>query len=81
MFNPSVTQQLIEARVEQLHRSARADGRKQFDRPVAGTLPHRVASSIVRAIEAARSAGDAAATIRGFEFAGHGSTTSWSRRS
>jgi hypothetical protein len=81
MFNPSVTHQLVEARVEQIHRAARNDGREQVDRTVAGALANRIARSVARAFEAAHSAGDAAAGIRGFEFAGHGSITTWSRRS
>ena len=81
MFNPSITRQLVEARVEQIHRGARNDGRNDVDRPVAGALANRVARSVARAFEAARSAGDTAAAIRGFEFAGHGSTTTWSPRS
>jgi hypothetical protein len=78
MFNPSLSQLLVEARVEQIHRAARNDGRNQIDRPAAGALASRVARAIARAFDAGRSAGDAAGTIRGLEFAGHGSTTTWS---
>jgi hypothetical protein len=74
MFNPSFTNLLVQARVEQLHQAARNNGRGR-------SIATRVARSVGRTFDAARSAAGDAVAIRGVEFAGHGSTTAWSPRS
>lgn len=81
MFNPSVSQLLVQARVEDIHRAARSDGprRRLTGTPSrAGTLASRFHPAIARVFDAGRrGAGDALA-VPGFELVGDSSSATWS---
>lgn len=75
MLSYSLTNQLVQARVEDLHRAARNDGRSrrlsgtagEIDRSRAGAVTNCVTRAIVRLFDGGRPAGDDAAAIPGFE--------------
>jgi len=88
MLNPSVTQLLVQPRVEEIHRAARNDGHSrrlsatagEIDGSPAAALAGGVARAITRAFDGARSPDDEAAATYGFELLGHSSSATWSRR-
>ena len=84
MFNPSLSQLLVEARVEQIHRAARNDGRgrraqrrRQVDRSPRARAS-RVTRAVARAFDGGRSASDDAAGVHGFESSAMARATTWS---
>ena len=87
MLHPSLTNLLVEARVETLHRAARnyscsrrvSGTTREINRSPAGAVASRITRAIARVFDGGRSAGDEAAAIHAV--VGHGSTVTWSPRS
>ena len=88
MLSSSLTNLLVEARVQDLHRAMRNDRRGRRLSPTAGevelsptaALATRVTRAVTGVFNGARSADDNAAAIHGFELVGHGSAATWSGR-
>lgn len=81
MFNPSITQLLVQARVEDIHRAARSDGpsRRLSGTPSrAGALASRFNRAIARVFDAGRRGADDGLAVPGFELVGDGSSATWS---
>ena len=88
MLSSSLTNLLVEARVQDLHRAARNNGRGrrvsatagEVDRSPTAALATRVTRAITGVFNGARSADDDAAAIHGFGLVGHSSAATWSGR-
>jgi hypothetical protein len=82
MFNPSITQSLVQTRVEDIHRAARSNGRsRRLSRPPspADALAGRFNRAIARVFDAGRRpAADDAVAIPSFELVGDSSSATWS---
>jgi hypothetical protein len=86
MLHPVLTNLLIEARVETLHRAARNAGCSrrvsgttiEISRSPARPVASRITRAIARVFDGARCASDKAAVDA---VVGHGSTVTWSSRS
>jgi len=82
MFNPSVTQSLVQTRIDEIHRLARSDGasRRHSGTPSpAEALASHVTRAIVRVFDGGRPARGETAPIHAM--VGRGSTARWSPRS
>lgn len=88
MLTPSLTNLLVEARVEQLHRAARNGGRSRrlstasdTDRSPAAAVAARIRSALARVFDGGHATGDGVAAIHTFESVGDSSIATGSRQS
>ena len=75
MFSQPTQSQMVQARIEDLHRVARTSNR------AAVPMSTLVKRALSRVFDVGRAGNDGVVTIPGVQFVGHPSTTSWSRRS